>query len=229
MLRRREWELFPAVKLLLSARADVNLRDAFGGNSLCWTALANNGVAVRLLLEARCDVDLDFAVGFSPFQLACIKGSVACMKEMLAQMPLSLRFSLHYCCLLSGDRSTVSLLLEAKADLDERFKLSVQEKRTLWLAWTLLSWTHRVRPSRLTWLAYHSDNATPLMFSILAGRLEATSVLLAAGAQVDLRNSRGKTAAEFLAAPRAVSAIPSQLFFEESEDEESEEMVSESF
>ena len=30
-----------------------------------------------------------------------------------------LRFSLHYCCLLSGDRSTVSLLLEAKADLDE--------------------------------------------------------------------------------------------------------------
>ena len=45
----------------------------------------------------------------------------------------------------------------------------------------------------MTNLAYHHYEATPLTFRILTGKFETIPILLAAGAQWDIPNSRGKT------------------------------------
>jgi len=88
----------------------------------------------------------------------------------------------------------VSLLLEAKADVDEEF--SLPRNKLLWLLMKLSNFRHRIssQRSRLSTFAFHLQGATPLMFSVLSGSREGTAVLLAAGARKDLRNSRGRTA-----------------------------------
>ena len=67
----------------------------------------------------------------------------------------------------------------------------------------LLSLRHTVSPSALTYLAYHHSGATPLMLSIITGKFDCASLLLAAGARVDLKNRRGKTAADIARETRA--------------------------
>lgn len=57
---------------------------------------------------------------------------------------------------------------------------------------------HHTRPSVLTHLAYHNQGATALMFAILTGKFEAARVLVEAGARLDLKNDRGKTAVDLL-------------------------------
>ena len=57
---------------------------------------------------------------------------------------------------------------------------------------------HYLSPSNLTRLAYHHYGATPLIFSILTGKLEVIPMLVAAGARMDIPNDRGKTAQHFL-------------------------------
>ena len=114
------------------------------------------------------------------------------MKEILTQVPtLSLRKSLHLALMFSGGGSpeTISLLINARADVNEQFRIPKREAG-LWLFFNAFGLRHRVSPSRLTLLAYHHHDATPLMFSILSGYLEAASVLLAAGARVDILNYR---------------------------------------
>ena len=60
-------------------------------------------------------------------------------------------------------------------------------------------------------LGFHHRGATPLMFSILCGAVDASRALLKAGARRDLRNSRGKTAydlaSEFGAPPSLTAAL----------------------
>ena len=45
-------------------------------------------------------------------------------------------------------------------------------------------------------LGYHSSGATPLMLAILSGQYEAATALIAAGAKMDVRNSRNRRAAD---------------------------------
>ena len=109
----------------------------------------------------------------------------------------SLRYCLHFGLAFMADSNTVSYLLEASADVNERFFVP-KHRRTWWMLLNMLSLRHRLSPSSLTYLAYHHRGATPLMFSIMTGKFDAASILLAAGARLDLRNCRGKTAADML-------------------------------
>ncbi|CAE7497256.1 ANKRD44 [Symbiodinium natans] len=187
-----------AVKLLLSARASANALDENCGSSLHFACAADNAEAVRLLFSARADPNQKCLPGLNPFQVSCACGSMRSMKEILTQVPsLSLRYSLHFALMFSGGGSpdTISQLLHARADVNEQFRIEMKEPRW-WLILNATSIWHRVSPSRLSSLAYHHYGATPLMFSILSGYLEAASVLLAHGAEVGIMNYRRKTAAE---------------------------------
>lgn len=111
---------------------------------------------------------------------------------------MSLRFCLHNALgLFNQSATTISCLIDASADVNEQLRIPVS--RTAW--WSLFKWLqakHYVRQSSLTKLAYHHDRATPLIFSILAGLFDAIPILLAAGADLNIPNSRGKTAKDFL-------------------------------
>ena len=88
-----------------------------------------------------------------------------------------------------GSPERISVLLEAKADVNEQFRVKFRETGW-WLMLNVMGLRHRVSPSRLTLLAYHHHDATPLMFSILAGSFEAVPCLLDAGARADVQNYR---------------------------------------
>ena len=71
------------------------------------------------------------------------------------------------------------------------------------------------------------ERASPLMFALLSTRYEAAAFLIAAGARLDLRNSRGWSAAEFVQAhsvpdflDRALAGMPAQVAGKESESDE---------
>ncbi|CAE6934391.1 ANKHD1 [Symbiodinium sp. CCMP2456] len=187
-----------AVELLLRARAHVNYKDAWGGGALHPACAGDNPLGVRLLCHARANMNQQSMPGLSPFMLSCVCGSVRAMKEMLALNPaLSLRHCLHIALVGAGGGAAdlVSVLLEARANVNEQFRSQIREPGW-WLLMNVMAVRHRVSPSRLTLLAYHHYDATPLMFSILSGSLDSVSSLLSAGARVDMRNYRRKTASE---------------------------------
>jgi len=127
--------------------------------------------------------------------VACFHGSGQAAAEFLQLVPDEpLKCSLHVCLGGRANPAVVSLLLEAKADVDEEF--SLPRNKLLWLLMKLSNFRHRIssQRSRLSTFAFHLQGATPLMFSVLSGSREGTAVLLAAGARKDLRNSRGRTA-----------------------------------
>ena len=187
------------IQMLVSAGASVKARCEIRATALTGAALSDNAAAVHILLEAGVDPSIKASVGVSPFRLACGVGSVGFMKEMLRLIPekVSLRFALHNALAFSGSIDTISCLIEASADVNER--LCIPMSRTKWWAFMrVLHATHYVSPSCLTYLAYHHYGATPLIFSVLTGKFEAIPVLVAAGAQMDIPNDRGQTAADFL-------------------------------
>jgi len=94
-----------------------------------------------------------------------------------------------------GSADLNSVLLEARANANEQFRVGIREPEW-WLLMNVMAVRHRVRASRLTLLAYHHHDATPLMFSILTGSWDSVSSLLSAGARADIRNYRKKTASE---------------------------------
>ena len=176
----------------------MNYKDGFGGNALHVACAGDNPLGVRLLCRARADINQESMPGLSPFMVSCACGSGHAMKEMLSLNPgLSLRHCLHIAIMFAGGGSTdlISVLLEARANVNEQFRVQIREPGW-WLLMNVMGLRHRVNPSRLTLLAYHHYDATPLMFSILSGSLDYVSSLLSAGARVDIRNYRAKTASE---------------------------------
>lgn len=100
----------------------------------------------------------------------------------------------------------LATLLDAKADVNEQFVL--QGVPALFrVVWALQRWRHLISPSSLTALAYHQNGATPLMFSVLNGYFGAAFLLLRSGADIQVRNGRQKTAADFARQVQAPQAL----------------------
>lgn len=104
----------------------------------------------------------------------------------------------------------VNTLIDAKADVNERYYTDFTNP-AMWMVLRLYSVKHYYSPSRLTLLAYHHFGATPLMFSVMNGHFEASVVLVKAGARLELRNGRGKTAYELARDMRAPSDLVEAL------------------
>eukprot|EP00439_Symbiodinium_sp_Y106_P064731 s136_g10.t1 len=211
------------IKVLLARRACVNVRDSFKTTALHWACTSDNCEAVRLLSVANGDLQQQEGVGFDTFVTACANGSCQILTKLLTESPdISLRNCLHWALLIAGgSRDAVSLLISADADVNETLDLT--SSRVMKLALTVYGFRHRISPSRLTTLAYHHVGSTPLMLSILNGYFGATLLLLEARAQVDMKNSRGRTALqlaqEVQAPPTVMEALEAKFQARRDEDE----------
>ncbi|CAE7232324.1 ANKRD17 [Symbiodinium sp. KB8] len=137
--------------------------------------LHQNGFQSPLERDAR---------GWSPLCFAAMNGDVM-LVEALLDSKADVNDAITKAkkeMFFGGYSETVSFLIEVKADVNERFQVRLQEP-VWWLIMNMAGIRHRLSPSRLTSLAYHHAGATPLMFSILSGYFEATSLLLASGAR----------------------------------------------
>jgi len=187
-------------QVLLARRANVNARCKHFATALTCAAIGGNAPAVRILFEAKANPLLRSFPGVSPFKTACISGSTAVMREMLQlRVQGSLRFGLHLVLALgiNQEGDTVSCLIHASADVNEQLRIPMA-KTVWWGLSKVLHAAHYVSPSALTTLAYHHSGATPLILATLAGKFECVPILLAAGASLDIPNSHGKTARDFL-------------------------------
>ena len=96
-----------------------------------------------------------------------------------------------------GSAEFVSLLVYAKADVNEQMTPSCTSM--VGLLFRVAGWRHRLGHSRLSTLGFHHVGATPLMNGIICASFDACATLVEAGAHLDLKNSRGKTARDLAA------------------------------
>jgi len=205
---------------ILAAKADVNNTDDRSQTALHWACAANNTEAIKALFQAGIDHRRTSFPIATAFQLACAEGCVQAIEELLSQTPQSLKQSLHFTFMLGkGSGEVVSLLINARADVNEQLAIHVTEHFAWWTLIKYFSLKHRRTPSRLTSLAYHHHGATPLMFSIICGNSEATYTLMKAGARIDIRNGRGKSAADLSAELQAPPSLTRALSFQSNDGE----------
>lgn len=222
------------MRVLLSAKAHVNATDDRVHSALHWAAVSNNGEAVPLLFAAGINHKIVSFPVCTALQIASATGSPHVIQEILAHVPgHSLEQCLHFSFAVGGGSARlVSLLLEAKANIDEQHAVPANSFNNIFYRTilTIGGIKHRFRTSRLSTLAYHHHGATPLMFSIICGAFEASYALIEAGARLDLRNCRGKTAGDLareLHAPESLLSFldPDKAQEQEVNCEESEEVI----
>lgn len=182
-----------AVQLLVDAKAKVDV----GTNpAVTSAALGNNAEGIRILCNAGGSPHAKNSAGLSAFDIACAIGSAAAVEELLVQSGHGMKLSraLHFAMWFQGGTAhLVDRLIIARADVDEQ--LMQPFLSLLGIVWAALSLRHRLgHSSTLSRTAYHSHGATPLMFAVLTGQYEGAAALIAAGARLDLRNGRGRTA-----------------------------------
>ncbi|CAJ1363796.1 unnamed protein product [Effrenium voratum] len=187
-----------AARVLIAAKARVACRGLVFQPLTC-AATANNAEAIKLLCEARCNLLQRTGFGVNALMSAAYSGGVQAMDELRQAStfnPTEAVFAFS----ISAGAETVRWLVGMNADVnDQTCRLKMVKSTLLHRAvGSFLTLQHRLgRVTSASTQYYHSPGATPLMMAILMGNYECAAALIAAGAQLHLRNSRGWTAADF--------------------------------
>ncbi|CAE7827817.1 ANKDD1A [Symbiodinium sp. CCMP2592] len=185
-----------AMKVLINKRCEVNGKDGYGSTALHWAGITNNVEGIQVLFDAGCLPAETNMIGYSAFRITSTTTHVDAVQALLPRTSRQeITIALHDAVLLGGGSARiVCALIEAGADVDYQLKTEVSSPMGLMMAY--FSLRHRWSQSTLSTYAYHHYQATPLMCSVITSSFEATAILLAAGARLDLRNARGLTAAD---------------------------------
>eukprot|EP00438_Fugacium_kawagutii_P003510 Skav229079 [mRNA] locus=scaffold157:136734:137345:- [translate_table: standard] len=182
-------------------------------------AAGNHRELVRLLGNATGRSDAVSMLGASAIMWASLHGFMDSALE-LASSGVNLSQSLHFAALHLGNAELVLQLVDAKADVNEPFRprgfihLRLEKLRD--------SLPGSAESSSVSQLAQDCWEATPLMLAVICGNDEMAAALISAGARVDLRNRRQKTAFD-LAQERAPHFLLQML--QSQDDGEMKKMV----
>lgn len=187
-----------AARLLIEARARLE-----GGlaPSVVPAALAGNAEALRLLCEAGGDPLCTDVFGFSALEGAASMGGFEAVEELAAQgcpSQQQLSAALHTAMTgRGGSAEVVQSLLAMRADVDFQFRLGGL-KPLGYVLYMVKSLQHRLgHVTALTRTVYHHPGSTALMNAVRTAQYEGAAALIAAGANLELRNCRNQTVADF--------------------------------
>ena len=117
-------------KALIEAGADVNAIDVEGDTALIRCCQANKGECVKLLIKSGGDVNTVNRHGVNALSSACMDGHMKCVKPLIgagvdlrtviSQRKNGLETCALYCAAERNHFDVVKLLLEARADVNER-------------------------------------------------------------------------------------------------------------
>ncbi|CAE7388613.1 ANKRD44, partial [Symbiodinium sp. KB8] len=186
-------------RLLLAARAHLE-----GGLApvVQFAAIHDNAEGIRLLCTAGARPLARNLFGLSTLQCAAGLAATAAVEELVLQgRPNSLDLSraLWSATVFRGaSPELVQRLIALRADIDFQTNLRRDYRPLGRLLFAGKACQHRFgRKTVLTAGAYHAHGSTPLMEAIRSAQFEAAAALIAAGARLDLRNSRSWAAADF--------------------------------
>ncbi len=187
------------VKLELANGTDVNSPDpASGRTALMWAARENKVEVIPVLLEAKAALEAKDRVGKAPLALAAENGALEAATLLLAAgADVNARDNLQGSALLwaagLGTPATVRLMLDKGAEINIRDSNGMTP--LLWSAGIGNPETVAVLLERKPDLTV-ADNVTgdtALMRAVRSGKAESVSLLIAAGADVNVHNQRGET------------------------------------
>ncbi|CAE8720241.1 unnamed protein product [Polarella glacialis] len=198
-----------ALKLLIAEKADVDASDCMGRVPLLSAGSGGNPEGIKIRIASGSNPYHKVFSSCAPMVHACLHGcheSVAAFLE--AGMPVSGDHGvplLHMSMLQGGDPILVQRLLEARADIDE----PVEVRSLIFsIAFSMASFKYWLGSrDKFCTVGYNGINSTPLIMSVATGSFAVAQCLVDAGARLDCRNSRGKTAwdlAKELAAPSSL-------------------------
>ncbi|CAE7250724.1 kidins220b, partial [Symbiodinium sp. CCMP2456] len=123
------------METLIAARASVHRADTIRATPAHWASLGNNADGLRLLCDANADLLKQNVLGMRVFDTACCKAAVETMAKMLAENPeTSIRFGLHFAVMFhGGHEKPIHWLIQAKADLEERFEVQKTQQPEWWV------------------------------------------------------------------------------------------------
>ena len=187
-----------ALRVLISAKAKVD-----GGlhPDVISAAAANDPEGIRILCAHGGNLFKKNIFRDTAFESAAAFCSPAALEELVLQagsnLPrVSMSRSLYAAAMCQGaSAELIHRLLELQADANAIVNDVTMTQRALFAAKALQHrYGHNTRGSRL---AYHRYGQTPLMAAVMTAQYEGAAALIAAGARLDLRNSRNWTAADF--------------------------------
>lgn len=185
------------VRLLLEARA---IMDGGLHPPIYCAARASNSEGVRLLCEASCNIHARDLYDVSGFEAAAMNGARTSMDVLAAAGALEsanmgkvLFWSQVF---RGGQREMVQHLLDLRADVNYQYGWpSLRTTFGQFVALNTLKYRlgDRTRNPRR---CFHGVEGTPLMMAVIAGEYEGAAALIAAGADINIRNGRGVTAGD---------------------------------
>ena len=189
-----------AVRVLISARGKVT-STAFAHRPLIVAAGLNNAEAVQILLHARCPLEPN-SVGVTPLECATGFGSLEALDELLSHSNVSSLDATSALCsvaISTGGAEVVHRLVEMRADVNSQTGDWFKRTALMRAVYTFKVLQHRFhKATAFSNIFYHAKDAPPLMLALLSGNDECAAALIAAGAKLHLRNSRGLTAADLI-------------------------------
>ncbi|CAE7563208.1 MX2 [Symbiodinium sp. CCMP2456] len=181
---------------LLQLRAEINrwtrkdqpLAGATVGTTMLGLAgFLKHHQLIRLLISARATTDFGLhpdmagpACANDPEGILCRAGSRPFKKNLMGDS------ALEYAATWGSLEALEELVLQAGLTVAGRMLFAAKSLQHRFGRSTLMS----------RW-AYHRGNQTPLMAAVMSRQYEGAAALIAAGARLDLRNSRNWTAADF--------------------------------
>ncbi|CAE7882928.1 Ankyrin repeat and sterile alpha motif domain-containing protein 1B [Symbiodinium microadriaticum] len=187
------------IQFLISAKAKVTSNVVIHGPLHC-AAAQSTRESMRILLEARCSPLEQNSFGGTILQMAAYYGSCEAIDELPRHVntPLNASEALHSAALGGAGAEVVHRLVEIRADVNIQTDEHFTRKPLMRAVYTLLTLQHRFyKVTPFSKVMYHAKGATPLMVAMLCCNHECAAALISAGAQVNLRNARGCTAADF--------------------------------
>jgi ankyrin repeat protein len=179
-----------AVSALLQRGRDVNAPAVDGTTALHWAAYRGNLETTQLLIRAGADVKTANRYGVTPLTLACTKGNAAIVEALLKagadpNTSLPEGETVLMTAARGGSLDVLRVLLAHGADVNAKES---------WRGQTALMWAgaenHPAAVHSLVELgadinARSNGGWTSLLFAVRAGKIEAVSALLEAGANVN--------------------------------------------
>jgi len=186
-----------AMKVLIAQGAKVDFPQPLRLQSpLSMSCVSGDVEGIRLLLERGANPHVSDLVGTCPTTWASSGNSVEALEEMLLCKPSQSSLNCALRNFGGSNPAVVQRLLEARAEINHVFNPATFSVLSLFLRFFALGYRKNRENAIMTTFAHHHYHATPLMAHLIGKNWDVASLLITARADLEVRNYRGKTAAD---------------------------------